>query len=153
MKAYLLCKYAGSARRERKQGLILSLCGESASSSQVQLCLYNKNRPNKRGRYHEQLGAQLSWQPSLKSSWLLFGFHCAYKQDRQDSLPAEEPYFPFEATLSERHNCWDLSNQPLEGKEEAELNLPQLSSSPPNYHPHNTNTHATLLWSPPVSLV
>ena len=63
--------------------------------------------------------------PFIKCSWLSFGFRSAYKQDRQDSRPAKEPHTAREATLSERHNGWDLSNQPAEGKEESVTNPPQ----------------------------
>lgn len=132
----------GSAGRDRKQGLILSLCGESAGSCQIQLCLYNKNRPNKEDRImssseHSFLGS-LHWNPA--DFYLVF-IVPTNRTGRIHCLPKSHTS-PFEETLSERHNCWSLSNQPLEGKEEAVLNLPQPYTSPPNYHPRNTNAHA-----------
>ena len=53
----------------------------------------------------------------------------------------------FEETLSERHNGWDLSNQPVEGKEESVINPPQPYTGLPATSPMSLtcipNTHVS----------
>lgn len=55
--------------------------------------------------------------------------------------PAKKPHYLFEATLSQRHNHWYLSNHPSEGKEEAVLNLLQPHINLLSHHPLSTNMH------------
>lgn len=96
----------GSAGRDGKQGLILSLCGESAGSCQIQLCLYNKNRPNKEDRImssseHSFLGS-LHWNPA--DFYLVF-IVSTNRTGRIHCLPKSHT----SPNLSERHNCWSLT--------------------------------------------